>query len=266
MQGRIIAVATLAATLYAPLSGATIVQFQTTLGNFEVNLYDEQTPETVANFLEYVNAGDYQNVVFHRSVSGFIVQGGGFVSAGSLPLDSLPANPAVVNEPEFSNVRGTIAMAKLAGNPNSATSQWFFNVADNSADLDDQNGGFTVFGEVTDLGMTVIDDINDLPIFNFGGALGELPLRRYSTQDYNDDEPVTDNHLILVSAIVVIDGAADTAAGLTPARNTLINAPPPAPNPPPAASGGGGGSADLLMLLSLLGLGFANSRSLRPRQ
>ncbi|MDH5434732.1 MAG: peptidylprolyl isomerase, partial [Gammaproteobacteria bacterium] len=108
---------------------ATIVQFETPFGNFEVNLYDEKAPKTVANFLSYVNDGDYSNTVFHRSVSGFIVQGGGFIYNGSMPLDTTVNKGSVRNEPVFSNVRGTIAMAKLANDPNSASNQWFFNLA-----------------------------------------------------------------------------------------------------------------------------------------
>ena len=174
------------------------------------------------------------------------------MSAGMLPLASIPANPPVSNEPEFSNVRGTIAMAKLGGDPNSGTNEWFFNFANNSANLDVQNGGFTVFGEVTGMGMSVVDAIGALPLFDFGGALGSLPLRNYSAQDAANAVPVTNQHLVLITAIVVIDGAVDTAAGLSPVPNTLISA--PSTSPPPASSGGGGGTttwATLLLLGSL---------------
>jgi peptidyl-prolyl cis-trans isomerase A (cyclophilin A) len=111
---------------------ATVVQFQTVLGNFSVNLYDKTTPKTVENFLAYVKSGAYNNSIIHRSVPGFIVQGGGY----KYPLADAPKNPSVINEPVYANKRGTIAMAKLGGQPNSATNQWFFNLADNSATLD----------------------------------------------------------------------------------------------------------------------------------
>ena len=94
-------------------SDATIVEFQTVMGTFEVNLYDNATPATVANFLTYLNSGAYTNAVYHRSVPGFVVQGGGFAYNGALPLDVIPANPSVSNEPVYSNVRGTISMAKV---------------------------------------------------------------------------------------------------------------------------------------------------------
>ncbi len=242
------------AALLAQGANATIVQFQTVLGPFEVNLYDESTPETVANFLAYVNAGAYDNVVFHRAVSGFVAQGGGFAYEGTGQLASVVQNPPVVNEPVFSNVRGTIAMAKLPNNPNSATNQWFFNIGDNSANLDVQNGGFTVFGEVIGDGMDVLDAINALPTFAFASPLDSIPLRNFTAQDAADGVEVTDQHLVLVTAIVVIDGATDTAAGLSPVPNTLINQ-PPAP-PLPGSGGGGRGAVGLgsLLLLSLLGI------------
>src|SRR5207237_10004310 len=86
------------------------------------------------------------------------------------------------NEPGISNKKGTVAMAKAASNPNSATSQWFVNLADNGgppANLDTQNGGFAVFGHVTGGGMTTLNAIAAVPIFNFGFHFDCLPLRNY---------------------------------------------------------------------------------------
>lgn len=194
---------------------ATIVQFETVFGNFEVNLYDETTPETVANFLNYVNDGDYANTIIHRSDPGFVIQGGGFTYT-TWPTTAISTDSPVVNEPLLSNVRGTIAMAKLGGNPNSATSQWFFNLANNSAILDPQNGGFTVFGEVTGDGMAIIDQIAGLDLFNFGGAFNELPLQNYSGSG-NPDQ----TNLVLITNITVIDAATNTAAGLNPPVTTF---------------------------------------------
>ena len=164
---------------------AATVTFQTSFGSFDVELFDDVAPATVANFLNYVNRGDYRDSIFHRSVPGFIVQGGGFKTDFSRVNQVGP----VVNEFQRSNVRGTIAMAKLGGDPNSATNQWFFNLANNSANLDNQNGGFTVFGQVLGNGMAILDQIAALPRFNFSqitaagpnrDAFTDLPLSNYT--------------------------------------------------------------------------------------
>jgi len=231
-------------------ASATIVQFQTNLGDFDVNLYDQDTPETVANFLAYVNAGDYSNSVAHRAVANFVVQGGGFVY-NNWPLDNANSNAAVTNEPVFSNVRGTIAMAKLGGQPNSATNQWFFNLIDNStsgAELDVQNSGFTVFGEVMDNGMTIVDQISVLPKFNFGGAFNEIPLQNFANNGTDPD----DTNLVIINSIIILDAAPDTASTLSPALNNSQN---PVPLPTPTPSSGGGGTLGFLLLGLMLLLG-----------
>ncbi len=115
----------------ALLRADTVVRFETTLGDFEVQLYDRHgalrtTPLTVSNFLTYVQADVYNGSFFHRSMPGFILQGGGFGLEGT-SIVGLLGNPAVVNEPGNSNVRGTMAMAKLDGDPDSAT--WKFLLA-----------------------------------------------------------------------------------------------------------------------------------------
>jgi cyclophilin family peptidyl-prolyl cis-trans isomerase len=140
------------------------VRVSTSLGDMDFILFNNATPATVANFMSYMNAGKYGDVAFHRSIPGFVVQTGGFSGTGvGSNFTSVVTSPPVVNEPGISNLRGTIAMAKLGGNPNSATSQFFVNVNDNAANLDYQNGGFTVFGRVAGNGMTVADAINALP-------------------------------------------------------------------------------------------------------
>src|SRR5690606_27956611 len=107
---------------FSSLANATIVEVTTNLGKFEINLYDQSTPVTVQNFLNYVSSGRYDGTVIHRSVPGFIIQGGGYTFNNALPLARITTNPSIVNEPKWSNVRGTVAMAKLGGEPNSATS------------------------------------------------------------------------------------------------------------------------------------------------
>ena len=171
--------ATMLALAVPAVSNATIVRLPTSVGVIDINLYDAAAPRTVANFLNYVNSGTYNNSFFHRSVPGFIIQGGGYAwndSTGN--VSSVTTNAPIANEfsASRSNRRGTIAMAKLGGDPNSATSQWFINLADNGSILDGQNGGFTVFGEVSAASMEVVDSIARLPIANVGGPFTELPL------------------------------------------------------------------------------------------
>lgn len=165
--------------LFPAITAATVVRFQTTLGVIDIQLYDAEAPLTVQNFLSYVESDAYNHSFFHRSVPDFVVQGGGYVwDTETDSPKSVATLPPVVNEfsPGRSNVRGMVAMAKLGGDPDSATSQWFFNLVDNSANLDVQNGGFTVFGQVIGEGMSVVDTIALLPRVNAGGAFTQLPL------------------------------------------------------------------------------------------
>ena len=94
---RLIAITVLfcTAALLPRASDATVVRFETVLGDFEVNLYDNATPQTVSNFLNYVENGNYSNSIFHRSVPGFIVQGGGFITDQNAQISSIAANPPV---------------------------------------------------------------------------------------------------------------------------------------------------------------------------
>ncbi len=158
---------------------ATNVIMETPLGNIEIELFDDVTPGTVENFLNYVNDGDYEDTFVHRSISGFVIQGGGFNFEGD-KANAIPTDPPIQNEFKLSNIRGTIAMAKAGGDPDSATSQWFINLADNSANLDHddgQGGGFfTVFGQVVGQGMEVVDAIAALPTVDAGSAFTNLPV------------------------------------------------------------------------------------------
>lgn len=233
-------------------SQGTEVQIRTVLGNVNVNLFDNTTPQTVENFLSYVNSGAYANNVVHRSEPGFVIQAGGFQYNAALPLDSVPTGSAVENEPELSNQRGTIAMAKLSGNPDSATSQWFINLSDNSANLDVQNGGFTVFGQVLGNGMDIIDEIAALSRFDLGGAASAAPLRNYSQADLAAGVDITDEHLVIITDVVVTDSATVTHSELSPIANTLINQ----DNSGGGSSGSSGGSIGYLGLLGLALLAF----------
>jgi cyclophilin family peptidyl-prolyl cis-trans isomerase len=181
----------ISALLTSPAFASRVVM-QTPFGEVEIELFDEEAPQTVANFLNYVNDGDYVNSFIHRVVPGFVVQGGGFALADGVAV-AIPTDPPVTNEPGISNLRGTVAMAKRSGDPNSATSQWFFNLGDNSSNLDNSNGGFTVFGQVTGNGMAVIDQIAALPIWNAGSPFTELPMI-----DYPGAGVITEDHLVMI--------------------------------------------------------------------
>jgi cyclophilin family peptidyl-prolyl cis-trans isomerase len=187
-------------TAFADSDVSAAVRVTTVLGTMDFELFGQQKPITVANFLNYVDQGRYfitdtttnqiASSFIHRSVSGFVIQGGGFlgtVNSANTAINptQVLSFPAIQNEPGISNKRGTIAMAKLGGNPNSATSQWFINLADNGGapnNLDTQNGGFTVFGRVAGTGMTTVNAIAAVPSYDFSGAgpdFSMLPLRNY---------------------------------------------------------------------------------------
>lgn len=171
-----------------PAPAGTLAQFRTPIGTLDVELYDQDKPITVRNFIRYVQAGAYTNMFLHRWVPGFVIQGGGFFVTNRFTAPTIPnvrTFAPILNEyngdARFSNLYGTIAMAKLGGDPNSATSQWFFNLANNAANLDTQNGGFTVFGRVIG-GTNVLNRFNSTATTNgvfsadFGGALEALPV------------------------------------------------------------------------------------------
>jgi peptidyl-prolyl cis-trans isomerase A (cyclophilin A) len=236
--------------IFSLSSQATIVQMETNLGPIQINLYDEQTPATVANFLNYLNDGDYSNAIFHRSVNNFVIQGGGFAYNGTWPAEAIATNPVVINEPVFSNIRGTIGMAKGSA-VNSATNQWFINLSDSNSALDlDTNNAFTVFGEVVD-GMSVVDEISNITTFNEGGAFKEIPLQSYDgTNDPNE------TNLMIISSINIIDATVNSAANLNPTLTTRQEVTPTTP------SSSGGGSFGLF-IFGLIFMGFRNRKAVR---
>jgi len=186
------------------------VRIVTSQGSIDVELYTNDAPITVNNFLSYATANDYNNVIFHRLAyigsTPFVLQGGGFYpfERTTSPIPTVTSRGAITNEFSHSNVAGTIAMAKLGGDPNSATDQFFFNLSDNSSNLDNQNGGFTVFGKLIN-GQTTLDklaaitpnsanvSINDLTSSIVqsdpnASAFDSVPLINYpgGTQAYNN--------------------------------------------------------------------------------
>lgn len=167
--------------LVVPLADAQtgpLIRLESNLGTFEMALLETDAPVTSANFLSYVNSRRYDGTLVHRSVPSFVLQSGGFALRAD-GITSVQSYGAITNEPGISNLRGTVAMAKFGGDPNSATSQWFINLQDNSANLDFQNGGFTVFARIFGNGMRVADAMSEVPIYDASEgnpAFGEIPL------------------------------------------------------------------------------------------
>lgn len=190
----------------------TIVRFNTNEGEVDLELFDSLAPRTVANFLNYIEENDYANSIFHRRFNApQVLQGGGFEFAGSAPTATLPAlatDPTVPNE--FSNSRPntiySVAMAKQSGDPNSATSQFFVNLADNTTTLgSSNNGGFTVFGQVTSDTRANVDSLAAIPPQNrssVNGAFGNLPLQNFDVS--TDLGMVTPSNLAFITSTEIL--------------------------------------------------------------
>ncbi len=177
---------TLAAMLgLCPAAWAQKVKLATSMGDIVVELNAEKAPKTVANFLQYVKGGHYKGTIFHRVIDSFMVQGGGLTAK----MDEKPTRAPVPLEARngLVNQRGSIAMARTMV-PDSATAQFFINVADNTM-LDAANSrdghGYAVFGKVVD-GMDVVDKIRTVAVVNRAGHQN-VP-----------DKPITINDAILL--------------------------------------------------------------------
>ena len=133
-----------------------MIRFETTLGDFTIELFDKEAPQTVANFSRYIEDGFFDGTIFHRVIPGFVIQGGGFTE----DMTQKRTQPPIKNEADngLKNERGTLSMART-NDINSATSQFFVNLKDNES-LDHRRGnfGYAVFARVTE-GMDVIDKI-----------------------------------------------------------------------------------------------------------
>ncbi len=155
----------------APKAKPVSVKIVTNMGAIIVELDAAKAPKTVENFLSYVKSGFYNGTIFHRVIPGFMIQGGGFTP----DFRQKPTQAPIVNEADngLSNRRGTIAMARTS-DPDSATAQFFINVADNKfldySGPSMQGAGYAVFGHVTS-GMNVVDQIVSTPT----GAAGPFP-------------------------------------------------------------------------------------------
>jgi cyclophilin family peptidyl-prolyl cis-trans isomerase/protocatechuate 3,4-dioxygenase beta subunit len=196
----------------------TKIKFSTSAGDINVELFDKEAPRTVANFLNYISDGDFDDSIFHRSVAGFVLQGGGytFSTDGTAHLEEVPEDAAVQNEPDItnrSNLKGTLAMAKLGTDPNSATSQFFFNLGNNSTNLDNQNGGFTVFGKLVGTAdQAVVDALAAITTKDMTNAADlpadqktvfeDIPLKNYTGTDFPTDTTAANYAMINGVSIV----------------------------------------------------------------
>ena len=212
--------------LLAVAAPAQTVRFETSQGNIDVTLRPDVAPLTVANFLAYANRGAYNNSFVHRSVSGFIWQGGGYTFNNG-QVAEIRSDPPVRNEYRLSNTRGTIAMAKLGNDPNSATNQWFFNLSNNNAaNLNNQNGGFTVFGQVADTAsLTIMDRIAAIPVFNAGSPFDTIPLVNPSGNTIRAENLVLIRSITLLTPTIAANGiisASNFGGGAVAARGSYI--------------------------------------------
>ncbi|KHF75543.1 Peptidyl-prolyl cis-trans isomerase PpiA precursor [Acinetobacter sp. neg1] len=143
----------------------TMVDMKTSMGNIEIELFDDKAPVSAKNFESYVKSNFYTGTIFHRVIPGFMVQGGGLEANMIEKSTKAP----IVNEASngLKNTRGTLAMARTS-DPNSASSQFFINVADNNfLNKSPMDAGYAVFGKVTK-GMDIVDKIVSVPTGNYG--------------------------------------------------------------------------------------------------
>lgn len=160
MLKKLLLTASLAVSPLLWASEAPHVLLETSLGEIELQLNAEKAPLSVENFLGYVDSGHYDGTVFHRIISGFMIQGGGF----DVKMQQRPTRAPIQNEAGngLSNSRGTLAMART-NDPHSATAQFYINHRDNpSLDRRPGSAGYAVFGKVV-RGMDVVDQIANVP-------------------------------------------------------------------------------------------------------
>jgi len=191
----------LAAGLALPLMAhATMVRLYTTLGPIDVALKDAEAPISVANFLAYVRSGAYDGTFIHRNVPGFVVQGGGYkLINGAAPHIPTFAPIALEYSASRPNIRGSISMARTS-ELNSATSEFFLNLVDNTVTLGPTNGGgYAVFGQMTTPSLPAMDGMARLNNVNAGGAFGTLP-----TVSPLTNNTVRNENLVLVNTAIVL--------------------------------------------------------------
>ena len=202
-------------TFTAQAAGPERVRVTTNLGSFVIELQRDRAPLTVENFLNYVRAGHYTNTLFHRVISGFVIQGGGV----GIDYKAKPTQKPIPNESGngLKNLRGTVGLARAAG-PHTGDCQFYVNVADNDSALDPlpTRWGYAVFGRVTE-GMEVVDRISISPT-------GPMP-------PFKEDAPL--QAVVIQKVELLADVAPPAAPATAPATPETSSATPPAPIPAP---------------------------------
>lgn len=184
----VIALGLLAVTVFAlALQQSGTAPAGTALGVIKIELHPEKAPETVKNFLQYVDDKHYDGTIFHRVIADFVIQGGGYTT----DLKEKPTRKPIKNEAKngLRNERGTIAMARTS-DPDSATAQFYINVADNQTKLDpafSDGHGYCVFGKVIE-GMDVVDRIRAVPTKAHGRIFENLPVQDVIIKTARRDE------------------------------------------------------------------------------
>lgn len=193
----------------------------------DLSLFETVVSGTVSNFLSYVDDGSYNKLLVNRNVSGFIIQAGAYtynplVGDGSFSYDDstlqfngglqlVTSKGSIANEFKLSNLRGTLAMAKVSGDIDSASNQWFLNLTDNNF-LDDQS--FTVFGEVLSNGMVTIDLVSAIPTYNLSSEIDlnasflTVPLVDFTISSIIQD--ITNINLVMINSIERLFKITDT--------------------------------------------------------
>ncbi len=196
-----------------------------------IELLDDLAPLSVQNFLSYLTNPDpksnYVGTFFHRASPGFVLQGGGF-DVGT-PDTHIPTPFAVHNEfdPARSNIEGTIAIAKTGLGPNTGTSEWFINLSDNSSNLDNQNGGFTVFAIVRN-GLNVAKVIASLSLYNPGNDGSGVPVQNYDPDpDQNPNTPIpvpTADQRVVITGYTITPPPSGNVSGITYSLSAVTDA------------------------------------------
>lgn len=201
----------------------TIVEVQTSLGSFFIELNEEAAPVTAGNFLNYVTSGRYNNTFIHGTTGGSLIRGGGYTynscTVGPEPIQTDGA--IAFEETGLSNLDGTIAALHPSGNANGATSQWFINMG-NDPGLDTQDGGYAVFGKVLGDGLDVVRSISVANVVRLGFFL-ETPTTNYFESGVDCKLFSRDNLIMVLMSVLNADRAAATADFDPLAQSITIN-------------------------------------------